>query len=46
MLIWFLFGLYTNWNTARENFAPIGGHMMLFILFLLVGWKLFGPPLQ
>ena len=34
MLIWLLFGLYTGYN------------LMLFVLLVLIGWKIFGPPLH
>jgi hypothetical protein len=46
MLIWFVFGLYWNWPSDRATAGPAGSHVLLFLLFVLVGWKLFGPPLQ
>lgn len=42
MLLWLLFGLYIN----RTNWPVIGGNLLLFLLFLLLGWKVFGPPLH
>lgn len=46
MLIWLVFGL-------AIHFAYIGGFvalgvstLLLFILFLLLGWQVFGPPLR
>ena len=50
MLIWFVFGLLVN-------FAPggLGGYahiaagadiVLFFILFALLGWQLFGPPVH
>jgi hypothetical protein len=46
MLLWFLFGLYWSWPSRAENYGIVGGHLMLFLLFLLLGWRVFGPPLQ
>lgn len=42
MLIWFVFGLYLTW----QNHLLVGGNVLLFILLLLLGWKVFGPPLR
>jgi hypothetical protein len=46
MLVWLVFGLLIH-------FAVIGGMLivgastvLLFILFLLLGWQVFGPPLH
>jgi hypothetical protein len=41
MLIWLLFGLYSSgimWLT--------GPNVILFILLVLLGWKVFGVPLH
>lgn len=47
MLLWFIFGLWWNWRPeGGPNFAPLGGHVLLFLLFMLLGWRVFGPPLQ
>ena len=44
MLFWAIFGLYFGYN----NYSPyfVGSNLLLFILLLLLGWKLFGPPLH
>ncbi len=43
MLIWFVFGIYNN----SSALGPwLGNHGLIFILFLLLGWKVFGPPLH
>jgi hypothetical protein len=44
MLIWFLFGLYFSWGPGR--YPLVGGHLLLFILLLLLGWKTFGAPVK
>ncbi len=47
MLLWLLFGLY--WNRADikgGDYGILGGSLMLFILLLLLGWRVFGAPIQ
>ena len=45
MLIWLVFGLYFGYSTGGSPFV-IGGNLMLFILLLLLGWQVFGPPIR
>lgn len=42
MFIWLIFGLYTN----RANFRVAAPDLLLFILLVLLGWKVFGAPLH
>ncbi len=42
MLIWLVFGLWSTWPNVRAG----GGNLLLFILLVIVGWKVFGPPLH
>jgi hypothetical protein len=48
MLIWLVFGLVWNWpgGGAVGPWGPIGNTILLFILFLLLGWHAFGPPVH
>ena len=49
MLIWLVFGLVWNWpggNPALAPYGPIGNTILLFVLFLLLGWHAFGPPVH
>jgi len=47
MILWLLFGLYWNRSDIRGgNYGIAGGNMMLFILLLILGWKVFGSPIQ
>jgi hypothetical protein len=46
MLIWFVFGLLVHFGTITGPYGLIGSSLLLFVLFLLLGWKVFGPPLQ
>jgi len=43
MVIWFLFGLYSN----RDNMMGfVGGNLILFILLSLLGWQVFGALIK
>lgn len=48
MLLWLVFGLWSGWPApgVPANYRPLGGTLLLFILLLLLGWQIFGPPLQ
>lgn len=45
MLIWLIFALAWNngWISAH---GPLGNSLLLFILFLLLGWRVFGAPIH
>lgn len=42
MLLWLVFGVWSSWPNLRSG----GPNLLLFILLLIIGWKLFGPPLH
>lgn len=45
MLFWLLFAL--AWNFGHVGvYGPYGNSILLFILFLLLGWKVFGAPIH
>lgn len=46
MLIWLLFGLWSSWPVGPANGRMVGGHLILFILLVLLGYKVFGPPIH
>jgi len=49
MLVWLLFGAWSYWphgSTAVVAYGPIGGGLLLFLLVGILGWKVFGAPLQ
>jgi len=48
MLLWFVFGLWSNWPAPNSGgpLRPLGGTLLLFVLLLLLGWKTFGPPVH
>jgi hypothetical protein len=47
MLLWLLFAIAWNrgWG-GIGTYGPIGNSLLLFILFLLLGWKVFGAPIH
>jgi hypothetical protein len=42
MLLWLVFGIWRDW----PNHYAVGGSVLQFILFLLLGWKVFGAPIH
>ena len=42
MLVWLAFGVWSSWS----NYKASGGNLVLFILLLLIGWRVFGPPIH
>ena len=46
MLIWFVFALALFGGFIGGRFAEGGSSALLFILFLLLGWQVYGPPVR
>lgn len=48
MILLLLCGLYWNWPAERGSraFVAVGGNVLLFVLLFLLGWKMFGFPIQ
>jgi hypothetical protein len=46
MLIWLVFGLLTHFGMVGTAIGPVADIVLLFFLFLLLGWQVFGPPLH
>jgi hypothetical protein len=45
MLVWLVWGV--SWHFALVGaFGPVGFGVLLFLLFGLVGWQVFGPPIS
>ena len=42
MVLWLFFGVWGNWPNLRAG-AP---NLLLFVLILLLGIRVFGPPIQ
>lgn len=49
VILWLIFGLWTGWPVAvagaPNNWRPIGGNLLIFVLFCLIGLALFGFPI-
>jgi hypothetical protein len=47
MILWFVLGLWGQRGDFKEGrWAGLGGSLLEFALFFLIGWRLFGPVLQ
>lgn len=47
MLLWLIFALAWNFNwVAMGQHGPLGNSLLLFVLFLLLGWQVFGAPVR
>jgi hypothetical protein len=49
MLLWLVAGLWWHWTPAQPTplgYAPVGLHLFLFILLLILGWGTFGAPIR
>ncbi len=47
MFLWLILGFYWSWPQASSGiYGPMGNTLILFVLFLLLGWSQFGPPLH
>jgi hypothetical protein len=47
MLLWLVLGFWWSWpQTQNGVYWPMGNTLLLFVLFVIVGWKLFGPPIR
>lgn len=42
MLLWLVLGLWSTWPNLRAG----GPNLLLFILLVILGWKVFGAPIQ
>ncbi len=49
LVFWILMLLWLVWSLPIHPWAaqaPYAGNVLLFILFLLLGWRVFGAPLH
>lgn len=45
MLLWLVFGWWAT-PPADRGFKSFGGNLLIFLLFLILGWQVFGPLLH
>lgn len=46
MVVWLLFGLWSNWPVTGANGRPLAGTVILWVLLALLGWKVFGAAIH
>jgi hypothetical protein len=46
MLIWAVFGLLVFGGLVGGVYSAAGSRLLDFILFLLLGWQVYGPPIR
>jgi len=45
MFLWLIFGAWKAWGEANP-YPIIGGHLLQFFLFVILGWQVFGAPVK
>lgn len=45
MLLWLILGIWQNWAILPGGW-PLANTGLLFILFLILGWAVFGAPIK
>jgi hypothetical protein len=46
MLIWFIWGIAMHFGYVGGAIGATANVVLLFILFLILGWQVFGAPLR
>lgn len=47
MILWFVLGMWGSYVPGQPYPLRAGvGNLMLFLLFCILGWKIFGSPVQ
>ena len=50
MLVWFVFALFLNFGGPNlgvaGHYGTIANSFLEFVLFLLLGWQVYGPPVH
>ena len=44
MLLWLIFGWWRYPPYVSPNYAPFGGHILLWVVLLCLGVRVFGNP--
>lgn len=45
MFLWLVVGLWLEW-TPGYPYVRAGRHVLIFILLLILGWRVFGSPVK
>lgn len=47
MIIWLLFGFWNEYVPGQPYPVAKGGrHLLMFVLFAILGWEVFGAPIK
>lgn len=46
MILWFIFGLGLLFWPRNEAYYRAGPMLLEFVLFVILGWATFGPPVK
>jgi hypothetical protein len=46
MLLWLVLALWISWPAAGGSWVFTGNAVLLFVLFCLLGWQVFGAPVR
>jgi len=46
MALWLVFGVWSAWPFSASTARPLGASLLIFILFLILGWQTFGSPIK
>jgi uncharacterized membrane protein len=46
MLFWAIFGFWSVYTPGPHPLKAWGGNALLFFLFLIIGWQVFGQPVK
>jgi hypothetical protein len=46
MILWLLFSIMGRWTWPNQPYGPIVNGLFIWILFALLGWRVFGPLLH
>lgn len=47
MILWLIFGIFINLEPIHAgNYYGMGGTLLQFILFGLLGWQVYGPAVK
>ncbi len=47
MAMWLLFGFWRGRTIGDDQLYPFwGGHLLVFVLFCILGWQIFGAPVK
>jgi hypothetical protein len=46
MILWAIFGFWGNYQPTAPPFVRYGGTLLIFVLFAIIGWHVFGAPVH